>query len=104
MPPGEAGIRAMTAIGRAGVILRRGYEVSSRPCTRLSPSAGSAAVHVKGFGCRPIRGLSAGTEGRRPKASREGTRGGRREGCRLWRFDRRASPASDARVGGTDHG
>ena len=33
---------------------------------------------VKGFGCRPIRDLSAGAEGRRPKASREGTRGGGR--------------------------
>ena len=36
------------------------------------------ATYVKGFGCRPIRDLSAGTEGRRPKASREGTREGRR--------------------------
>src|SRR5690348_2303303 len=33
---------------------------------------------VKGFGCRPIRDRSARTEGRRSKASREGTRGGRR--------------------------
>src|SRR5687767_14787514 len=56
---------------------------------------------VKGFGCRPMRNLSAGTGGRRPKASREGTRGGRRGCCRLWRFDRRA-PASDALIGGTD--
>jgi hypothetical protein len=30
---------------------------------------------VKGFGCRPVDDLSAGGEGRRPKASEEGTRG-----------------------------
>jgi hypothetical protein len=36
----------------------------------------------------PARGdLSAGTEGRRPKASQEGTREGRVGGCRLWGFD-----------------
>jgi hypothetical protein len=32
---------------------------------------------VKGFGCRRRRDLSPRAEGRRPKAPREGTRGGR---------------------------
>jgi hypothetical protein len=82
--------------------LRLKRPLSARLSHRAAPT--ERVLIVKGFGCRPIRGVSAGTEGRRPKASREGTRGGRREGCRLWRFDRRAAPASDARVGGTDRG
>jgi hypothetical protein len=34
------------------------------------------AVYVKGFGCRPVVDLCSRAEGRRPKASEEGTRGG----------------------------
>jgi hypothetical protein len=37
------------------------------------PDARSAVA--KGFGCRPVGKLSARTEGRRPKACKEGTRG-----------------------------
>ena len=47
-------------------------------CGRSQPLMGPATP-VKGFGCRPIRDRSARTEGRRSKASREGTRGG----CRV---------------------
>lgn len=90
----------ITQIGASARCSERRLSVSFQSSLRRAALAGV----VKGFGCRPSRGLSAGTEGRRPKASREGTRGGRREGCRQWRFDRRATPASDARVGGTDRG
>ena len=48
----------------------------------------------------PARGdLSARTEGRRPKASEEGTRGGRATACRLWGFDDAAVCVVDALAG-----
>jgi hypothetical protein len=48
----------------------------------------------------PARGdLSARAEGRRPKASQEGTRGGRATACRLWRFDDAAACVVDALAG-----
>jgi hypothetical protein len=34
-----------------------------------------ATASVKGFGCRPVAAIRGGSEGRRPKASQEGTRG-----------------------------
>src|SRR5437016_11752285 len=42
------------------------------------------------------RDLSTCAESRRPKASREGIRGGGAGGGRLWRFDGGAAGASDA--------
>src|ERR1700693_5138692 len=77
--------------------------LDSTRSSRSYPARYSSA-DVKGFGCRPIRNLTAGTEGRRPKASREGTRGGQRGGCRLWRFDGRAASASDTSVCEGDRG
>ena len=48
----------------------------------------------------PARGdLSARAEGRRPKASQEGTRGGRATACRLWGFDDAAVCVVDALAG-----
>jgi glyoxylate utilization-related uncharacterized protein len=38
----------------------------------------SSADTVKGFGCRPVAAYPPVLKGRLPKASREGTRGGRR--------------------------
>ena len=43
----------------------------NRPCRR----DGEPALLVKGFGWRPIVAIPARSEGRRPKASQEGTRG-----------------------------
>ena len=48
----------------------------------------------------PARGdLSARAEARRPKASQEGTRGGRATACRLWGFDDAAVCVVDALAG-----
>jgi hypothetical protein len=45
----------------------------------------------------PVRDdLPACTEGRRPKAPQEGTRGGRVGGCRLWGFDGATAWLGDA--------
>src|SRR5439155_1676101 len=54
----------------------------------------AASGFVKGFGYRPVDDLSAGAEGRCPKASKEGTRGGLAGDAR-WRpgAPRRAVPA-----------
>jgi hypothetical protein len=41
-----------------------------------SAAAAGTAVHVQGFGYRPVDDLSVSAEGRCPKAFREGTRGG----------------------------
>src|SRR5207253_7300850 len=79
-------------------------KVASPTDSGRSDLPAGTGLHVKGFGCRPIRNLTAGTEGRRPKASREGPRGGQRGGCRLWRFDGRAASASDALVCEGDRG
>ena len=55
---------------------------------------------VQGFGCRPVTALRVRSEGRRPKALQEGTRGPPwGAGCRLWRFDRRAGWAGGALAG-----
>jgi len=48
----------------------------------------------------PARGdLSARAEGRRPKASQEGTRGGRATVSRLWGFDDAAACVGNALAG-----
>src|SRR5271167_517971 len=39
------------------------------------PDRGTTAAVVKGFGCRPVVTIRARSEGRRPKAPQEGTRG-----------------------------
>ena len=46
---------------------------SCNPYTRLA--ALHESVHVTGFGCRPMAKLTTRTEGRCPKAAREGKRG-----------------------------
>src|SRR5438477_8232073 len=56
------------------------------------------AEKVKGFGCRPVVTYPR-TEGRRPKAPQEGTRGGCVGGCRLWGFDGAAAWVGDALAG-----
>src|SRR5882724_7820319 len=59
------------------------------------------AIGRYGEGFRmPARGdLSGCAEGRRPKASQEGTRGGRARACRLWGFDDAAACVVDAPAG-----
>src|SRR5580700_8224308 len=53
----------------------------------------------EGFRMPASRDLSARAEGRRPKASQEGTRGGRATACRLWGFDWAAACLVDALAG-----
>jgi len=65
----------------------------------LSADGWYLAAGVQSFGCRPTT-MRQPLWGRRPKASREGTRGGRGGGRRLWRFDGGAACASDATVDG----
>src|SRR5277367_262360 len=53
--------------------------VAEGPLSALSGHSGGCcrmAAFVQGFGYRPVDDLSAGAEGRCPKAFREGTRGG----------------------------
>src|SRR6202040_4332390 len=50
----------------------------------------------EGFRMPARRDLSARAEGRRPKASQEGTRGGWEGVCRLWGFDGAAACVGDA--------
>src|SRR5271166_3889989 len=53
----------------------------------------------EGFRMPACGDLSAPAEGRRPKASQEGTLGGPVGGCRLWRFDGAAAWVGDAPAG-----
>jgi len=60
---------------------------------------------VKGFGCRPVVTIRVRSEGRRPKASQEGTRGPPGGRLPLWGFDGVAAWVGEAFagvVGGSD--
>src|SRR5205823_10559827 len=67
--------RPMSPMGSAAEVCRR---QGRGPVPVLSQPAACAPTRtlVKGFGYRPVDDLSAGAEGRCPKASKEGTRGG----------------------------
>src|ERR1700719_2770087 len=52
--------------------------------SRIKPRIAMSVGYGEGFRMPARVDLSARAEGRRPKASQEGTRGGRATACRLW--------------------
>jgi hypothetical protein len=81
---------------------RRHAGTADRPLVlQLQASCRTAANRRFGEGFRmpARRDLSTRAEGRRPKASQEGTRGARRAVCRLWGFDEAAAWVGDALAG-----
>ena len=51
------------------------WDLCGGPVMSVPAANTSGSALVKGFGCRPIVAIAAGSEGRRTKASQEGTRG-----------------------------
>jgi hypothetical protein len=70
------------------------YEDHRNPPARLIADA--KVGKGEGFRMPACGDLSARAEGRRPKASQEGTRGGRATACRLFGFDDAAACVVDA--------
>jgi hypothetical protein len=84
--------------------LLRDILACAKLCRRLTPKLPSTATVAngrdgEGFRMPACGDLSARAEGRRPKASQEGTRGGRVTACRLWGFDDAAVCVVDALAG-----
>ena len=81
---------------------RKGKSGRAAPCAYASrarrTNKSSDGRYGEGFQMPACGALSARAERRRPKASQEGTRGGRAT-CRLWGFDDTTACVVDALVG-----
>src|SRR5438045_9043215 len=85
---------------RRNLALRHGIREGRQSLpAAVIPLAGRTVGYGEGFRMPAHGDLSARTEGRRPKAPQEGTRGGRVSGRRLWGFDGAAAWVGDALAG-----